>query len=81
MSKSNLKKQINEVVNHPYVGIRITPMLGDFISQSKITVDHLYMNGIVDRQKYHYLLMELRTIQKTESNQAIHRLVSYLRSI
>ena len=81
MKKSRKQREVSRAVNHPYVGLRITPMLGDFVSQSRITVKYLRAQDLITAEEQAELLEALSTIFRTENRKLVNSVVDKLKSV
>ena len=69
------KKYINEVVNHPYVGMRILPFLGDFTGHARNVNKSLYSEGEISKEEFEHLQSLILSVERTENEKDLNILI------
>ena len=73
------RKQLRMTINHPYVGLRLTPLIGDFVDQFRLANRSLYREDIINEATYSYNEQLATLAERSESREAINKMVSILR--
>ena len=75
MTSIKTKKYINQVLNHPYVGMRILPFLGDFAGHTRnITKSHNDEDEI-NKKEFDFLNSLILSVEQNENEKDLNMLL------
>lgn len=73
------RKQIRMTINHQYVGLRLTPLIGDFADQFRMANRGLYVDGVINEDTYYYNQELALKAERSESRDLINEMISILK--
>lgn len=79
MTSIKTKKYINQVLNHPYVGMRILPFLGDFAGHAGNVNKSLYNEGEINKKEFEFLNSLILSVEQNENEKDLNALLKTFR--
>lgn len=76
MTSIKTKKYIQELLYHPYVGMRILPFIGDFAGQAENINKSLYEEEVIDKEEFEYIRYLILSIEKSENEKDFRILIN-----
>lgn len=68
-------KYTRQTINHPYVGIKILPLVGDFCSHAVNVTKSLHNEGQITKDQYNDMIQMILEIEKHQSEIALKSLL------
>lgn len=76
MISAKTLKYVRETINHPYVGIKILPLVGDFCGHAINVTNSLYDEECVTTRQYNDMLRMISLIERNQCEIALKSLLS-----
>ena len=75
MMTHNTLKYIRQTINHPYVGIKILPLVGDFCGHATNVTKSLYNEDELTAEEYGEMMEMIFQIERHQNETALHELL------
>ena len=69
-------KYVRQTINHPYVGLKILPLVGDFCGHATNVTKSLYNEGELTSEEYDEMLEMIFQVERHQNETALQELLS-----
>lgn len=76
MMSTKTLKYIRQTINHPYVGLRILPIIGDFTGHAMNVTKSLYNEDVINQDEFEHMKNLINDIERNETDASIKELIS-----
>ena len=81
MINNNTRKFCNEVINHPYVLLKILPFVGDFAGQARLLNRTLLAERVINNDQFVYTNSLVNLVERSENMGALRELIGFYKRI
>lgn len=81
MMTEKTRKYIKQTINHPYVGLRILPIIGDFTGHAMNVTKSLYNEDVIDKNEFEHMQSLINDIEKNERDSSVREIISIFKGL
>ena len=68
-------KYVRQTINHPYVGLKILPLIGDFTGHARNVTKSMYNEDVITEDERDMLYGAINEVERNESDIALRSII------